>query len=105
MAHICFKPKGSCKTCEHYHYDEDYGGMSCFEVIFEELKQELLKAEVVASEALPSLLLKNRYYFTPKADIEMLLKWSGDDEYVTADEIISRRNEISRNSVNYYTGL
>jgi hypothetical protein len=62
--------------------------MSCFEVIFEELKQELLKAEVVASEVLPSLLLKNRYYFTPKAEIEMLLS-----------------NEISRNSVNYYTGL
>ena len=30
MAYICEKPKGSCKDCPHYRYDEDYGGMACW---------------------------------------------------------------------------
>ena len=30
MAYICEKPKGSCKKCAHFRYDEDYGGMACF---------------------------------------------------------------------------
>lgn len=30
MAFICTKPKGSCRNCEHYRYDEDYGGKACF---------------------------------------------------------------------------
>lgn len=30
MAYICTKPKGSCPTCNHYRYDEDYGGKACF---------------------------------------------------------------------------
>lgn len=30
MAYICMKPKGSCPTCEHYRYDEDYNGKACF---------------------------------------------------------------------------
>ena len=29
MAHICSK-NTPCNECEHYRYDEDYGGMSCF---------------------------------------------------------------------------
>lgn len=29
MAYICNK-KIHCNECEHYRYDEDYGGMSCF---------------------------------------------------------------------------
>lgn len=31
MAHICFKPAGSCKTCEFYKYDKEEGRMACFE--------------------------------------------------------------------------
>lgn len=30
MAYICEKPKGSCQTCPHYRYDEDYQGKVCF---------------------------------------------------------------------------
>lgn len=30
MAFICTKPKDSCRNCEHYRYDEDYGGKACF---------------------------------------------------------------------------
>ena len=30
MSYICEKPSGSCPLCDHYRYDEDYGGMSCF---------------------------------------------------------------------------
>lgn len=30
MAIMCFKPKGSCKTCEHYRIDEDFGRKCCF---------------------------------------------------------------------------
>lgn len=29
-AYICIKPAGSCNTCEHYRYDEDYGSKVCF---------------------------------------------------------------------------
>lgn len=30
MAYICYKPKGSCASCKHYRYDEDYGAKACF---------------------------------------------------------------------------
>lgn len=30
MAHICYKPAGSCKTCEHYKYDREEHRMACF---------------------------------------------------------------------------
>lgn len=30
MAYICEKPKGSCTNCEHYRFDDEYGGKACF---------------------------------------------------------------------------
>jgi len=30
MAYICYKPAGSCKTCEHYKYDREEHRMACF---------------------------------------------------------------------------
>lgn len=30
MAYICYKPAGSCRDCEHYRFDEDYGAPACF---------------------------------------------------------------------------
>ena len=30
MAYICEKPAGSCNTCEHYRFDDDYGAKACF---------------------------------------------------------------------------
>lgn len=30
MAYICTKPKGSCGSCPHYRYDDDYGAKACF---------------------------------------------------------------------------
>lgn len=30
MAYICYKPAGSCSTCEHFRFDEDYGNNVCF---------------------------------------------------------------------------
>lgn len=30
MAYICEKPKGSCTNCEHYRFDDEYGGNACF---------------------------------------------------------------------------
>jgi hypothetical protein len=30
MAIICYKPKGSCKNCNHYKFDIDYGNKCCF---------------------------------------------------------------------------
>lgn len=30
MAYICNKPANSCSSCEHYRYDDDYGGKACF---------------------------------------------------------------------------
>ena len=29
-AYICLKPKGYCKKCNHYRYDEDYGDFTCY---------------------------------------------------------------------------
>lgn len=34
-AYICYKPKGSCKTCEHFRFDEDRGDMACFALVDE----------------------------------------------------------------------
>lgn len=33
MAYICYKPKGSCKTCEHYRYDDEESRYACFAAI------------------------------------------------------------------------
>lgn len=30
MAYICEKPAGSCKSCEHYRFDDEYGRNACF---------------------------------------------------------------------------
>ena len=30
MAYICTKPKGSCSSCSHFRYDEDYDDNACF---------------------------------------------------------------------------
>lgn len=30
MAYICNKPKDSCKTCNHFRWDEDYQGYACW---------------------------------------------------------------------------
>jgi len=32
MAYICTKPKGSCKTCEHYRFDTEENRHACFAV-------------------------------------------------------------------------
>lgn len=32
MAIICYKPKGSCKTCDYYKFDVDYGSKCCFAI-------------------------------------------------------------------------
>lgn len=37
---ICYKPKGSCPTCDHYRYDEDRGEKSCFARQDEEKKKK-----------------------------------------------------------------
>lgn len=34
MAYICTKPKGSCKTCEYYQFDVDYGAKVCYESLY-----------------------------------------------------------------------
>lgn len=39
-AYICYKPKGSCPTCEHYRHDPDYGAKACFAAQDEELINE-----------------------------------------------------------------
>lgn len=33
MAYVCEKPKGSCKNCEHYKFDLDYGEKVCYAAI------------------------------------------------------------------------
>ena len=57
MAHICYKPKGSCATCEHLRPDPDYydGTLNCcwedwdnkhpeeFQKILAETKEKELK--------------------------------------------------------------
>lgn len=30
MAHICFKPKGSCQSCKDYRFDENREDYACF---------------------------------------------------------------------------
>ena len=40
MAYFCYKPAGSCKTCPHYRWDEDYQGMSCWAQIDKEANNE-----------------------------------------------------------------
>ena len=30
MAYICYKPKGSCVSCEHFRYDEDKERNCCW---------------------------------------------------------------------------
>lgn len=30
MAQVCYKPAGSCKTCEFYKYDKEDDRMACF---------------------------------------------------------------------------
>jgi len=30
MAYICDRPSQPCSGCEHYRYDDDYGGKICF---------------------------------------------------------------------------
>lgn len=39
MAYICDKPKGSCRHCDHYRFDSDYGGMACFAAIDESVER------------------------------------------------------------------
>ena len=29
-AYFCYKPKGSCPTCEHYRHDPESGTKACF---------------------------------------------------------------------------
>ena len=29
-AYICKKPRGSCSTCEHNRFDDDYGSRCCW---------------------------------------------------------------------------
>ena len=35
MAYICNKPKGSCKTCNHYRYDSEENCYGCFALMDE----------------------------------------------------------------------
>lgn len=40
MAYMCYKPAGSCSTCEHYRYDEDSQGKACFAQVDEDSVKE-----------------------------------------------------------------
>ena len=39
MAYICYEPKGSCKTCRHYRWDEEADRMACFASIDKKLEE------------------------------------------------------------------
>ena len=41
MAYVCYKPAGSCKTCQHYRWDEDSNRMCCWAKFDEENKNML----------------------------------------------------------------
>ena len=43
MAYICEKPKGSCNTCKHYRFDDDYGAKACFATIDKKEKEKKQK--------------------------------------------------------------
>lgn len=51
MAYICYKPKGSCKTCEHFRYDEDKMKMCCWAEYDEKHNVENGKRQIITSAA------------------------------------------------------
>lgn len=53
----------------------------------EDLKKEILESDVVASETLRWALKQDEYKDTTRGEIQYLLNWSGDDEYVNIDDL------------------
>lgn len=44
-AHICHKPKGSCKTCEHRRWDDDRNDYACFAFVDEKKKSDAERSD------------------------------------------------------------
>lgn len=47
-AYICYKPKGSCPTCEHYRYDSERGTKACFAAQDEKRAKKMPSGFIVA---------------------------------------------------------
>jgi hypothetical protein len=47
-AYICYKPKGSCPTCEHYRYDSERGTKACFAAQDEKKAKRMPSGFIVA---------------------------------------------------------
>lgn len=54
----------------------------------EEIKKILSEADVVESEVLPQLLTEERFRDVTPDEIEEILHWCGEDEYVSVTDIL-----------------
>ena len=61
-----------------------------------EIQQILLNSYNVESEELPQLLAEERFDDVTPNEIAEILRWSGDDEYVTVEDIISERDKLRK---------
>lgn len=62
----------------------------------QELKEELLKSDVVVSEALPQILAEERFNDITLGDIAEILDWAGESEYISVEDILLRWDEIKQ---------
>lgn len=61
-----------------------------------EIQQILLNSYNVESEELPQLLAEERFDDVTPNEIAEILKWSGDDEYVTVEDMILERDKLRK---------
>lgn len=58
-----------------------------------EIKKILMQEDVVESEVLPQLIASQRFKDVTNDEIADILKWCGEDEYTTVDDILAEAKE------------